>query len=201
MTLIELLVAMGIFVTVIAVFMSAIVVMTKNTTRAAAVSDATLSARKVLDRFDKQVRYSTAINRPGPGLTTGTFYVEYMMPSQMAGATPVCVQWRYSSTLHTMDRRTWTDSPTPVPSAWGTVATGVRNDLATNPPFAFKRAGAPTVHQELTVTLDIGQGALPGAKVGSAYLARNTSVDTVTNLPNALGQSATTVCQTGVGRP
>jgi type II secretory pathway pseudopilin PulG len=203
MSLVELLVAMGIFVVVIAVFMSGVVSMTRVTARAQGVSDATTSARKVLDRFDKQARYSTAVNSPGFGDSgvTGPYYVEYVAPAQDAGATPFCAQWRYDPTGHTMSIRTWTDSATPSPSAWNIIATNVRN-AATNPPFVFSFASPSLQRQQLTVTLDIGPAARAGAQVSTTYVARNTSVNTQSNLDaNADLVSDSPVCRSGVGRP
>lgn len=195
MTLVELLVAMGIFVTVIAVFMGGIVMMTKTTARSAAVSDATSIARNVLNRFDKQVRYSTSINRPGVG-SDGSVYVEYLIPSQTDGGTPVCVQWRFNPALHKIDMRSWTNttSTTPVPSDWVNLATNVRN-AATDPPFVFTPASTTQLHQQLVVSLDIGTGTAPGAKVASTYVARNSSTNSVSN------DGTKSVCQNGVGRP
>ena len=206
MTLVELLVAMGIFLVVIAVFMSGIVIMTKSTATASAVSDATSTARKVMDRFDKQVRYATAINAPGTGTTSGATYVEYMMPSQTAGATPVCVQWRYDGAAQTLALRTWPNSSSPSPSAWGQVASDVRNDAFGEPIFTFEPAnemdGNYLVHQQLTVTVDIGTGTAAGAKMSATYAARNSSMTgSPSNTLTADGQSSTPVCLAGVGRP
>ena len=203
MSLIELLVAMGIFTFVIAIFMSGVVAMTRNTSQAQAVSDATTAARKALDQFDRQVRDSTAINRPGAGVT-GAYYVEYLVPSLAAVGTPVCHQWRYDPIARTLDTRSWADSATPTPSGWSTVATDVRNDLSTpDPPFVFTMAGTPSVRQQLTVTLDIGPAQRAGAQVSATYAARNTSAATTTqnDISPVDGQSDTPVCQAGVGRP
>lgn len=199
MSLIELLVAMGIFVVIIAVFMSGVVSMTKDTARALGVSDATTSARKVLDRFDKQVRYSTAVNSPGFG-ASGSYYVEYLGPAQVAGATAVCAQWRYDPTLRTIAIRTWTDSATPVLSAWSVLATNVRNTAA-SPAFVLTFAGVGRLRQQLTVTLDIGPGSRAGAQVATTYVARNSSVDSQSN-SDVDGDlvSDSPVCLAGVGR-
>jgi type II secretory pathway pseudopilin PulG len=201
MSLVELLVAMGIFVVVIAVFMSGVVSMTRTTARAQSVSDATTSARKVLDLFDKQARYSTAVNSPGFG-ASGAYYVEYLAPAQDAEAKPFCAQWRYDPTGHTMSNRIWTEPATP-PSAWSLMATNVRN-AATNPPFVFTFAkDLPGLQrQQLTVTLDIGSATQAGAQVSTTYLARNTSVNTQSNVDaNVDHVSDSPVCLSGVGRP
>ena len=68
MSLVELIVAMGIFSIVIAIFMAGIVTMTRNTVRVQVTSDASESVRRVFQRLDKQVRYADAINLPGSGV-------------------------------------------------------------------------------------------------------------------------------------
>lgn len=203
MSLVELLVAMVIFCVVTVVFLSGVVAMSKTTARAQGVSDSTTSARRALDRFDKQVRYANAVNSPGFGAagSTGPFYVEYLAPARAAPGAPFCAQWRYDPTARTIALRTWTDSATPSPSAWSVVATNVRN-AATNPPFVLTFAGAGLLSQQLTVTLDIGPASRPGAQVSTTYVARNTSADTQSNL-DANGDlvSDSPVCRAGVGRP
>ena len=202
MTLIELLVAMGIFVVLIAVFMSGVVSMTRTTARAQGVSDATTSARKVLDLFDKQVRYSSALNREGFGDSGEYYYVEYLAPAQETGFR-YCAQWRYDPTAHTLAIRTWTDSLIPSPSAWNIIAMNVRN-AASKPPFKVTFASPTPVNagdppalprEQLTVTLDIGLGTQAGAQVSTTYVARNTSVNTSVNTMNI------PQCRSGVGRP
>ena len=202
-SLVELLVAMSIFVVVIGVFMSGVVSMTRVTARAQGVSDSETAARRVMDRFDKQVRYSTAVNSAGFGAagTTGPLYVEYLVPAQASDGSPYCAQWRYDPTARTVALRTWTDSVTPSPSAWSILATNVRN-IATNPPFVLTFASLSLVSQELTVTLDIGPAARAGVLVSTTYVARNTSVNTTSNTDaNGDLASDSPVCRTGVGRP
>lgn len=201
MSLVELIVAMSIFLVVIAVFMGSVVAMTRTTARAGAVSTATSDVRKVLDRFDKQVRYSTAINRPGSGGTTTKFYVEYLMPNPAAGGTPVCVQWRYDSVAHTIARRSWLSTGAPS-ATWSAIAVHVRNAMPSNPPFVFTAADGYTVHQGLTVALDVGVGSRPGANARTTYGARNTSGTTQTNqdAPPSDGQSDNPVCLPVGGR-
>ncbi|NMM16799.1 MAG: type II secretion system protein [Cellulomonas sp.] len=200
MTLVELLVAMGIFVVVLAVFMAGVVSMTRTTARSQAVSDATSASRKVLDRFDKQVRYSTGINMPSSGLS-GAYYVDFSMPAQIAGAAPVCIQWRFDPTAGTIALRSWTDSTPPTPTAWSTVAINVRNPMPTKPPFRMIASNAATSQQSLVVYLDIGTVSSPGVVVSTTYVARNTTDKTMTNQDlNLDGLSDTPVCA-GVPRP
>lgn len=207
MTLVELLVAMGIFLVVTSVFLSGVVSMTRTTARAEGVSDATSVARKVLNRFDKQVRYSSAINRPGTG-ALGSYYVELLVPSKTAGAAPVCVQWRYDPPAHTLALRSWTDAPVPLPSAWSVWANDVRNELSpaapavAEPPFVFTAANSGSLRQKLTITLDIGVRSHPGVVTSTTYVALNTTSDTRTNLDiDGNKQSDSPVCLAGVGRP
>jgi hypothetical protein len=183
------------------VFMSGVVSMTKSTARAQGVSDSTSAARKVLDLFDKQVRYSTSVNSPGFGASGAYYYVEYLGPAQAAGDTPVCAQWRYDPTARTVALRTWTNL-TLSPSTWSILATNVRNNVAGSPPFVLTFASTSLVSQELTVTLDIGPGSRAGAQVSTTYVARNTSVSSQSNLDaNADQVSDNPVCQLAVPRP
>src|SRR5690554_5723000 len=78
MTLTELIVAMGIFMAVLAVFGAAIVTMSQTTVRAQATSDSTSQVRTVFQRMDKEVRYASEINMPGAA--GGDLYVEYLVP-------------------------------------------------------------------------------------------------------------------------
>ncbi|WP_156043795.1 prepilin-type N-terminal cleavage/methylation domain-containing protein [Cellulomonas sp. URHE0023] len=208
MTLVELLVSMGILTVIIGMFMGGVVVMTKDTSRAQGVSNAGDAARKVFQRMDKEIRYSSSINRPGVGTTAGTYYVEYLISAVGAGQKPLCTQWRYTSSTRTLDVRTWRVQATPVVSGWNTMAVNVRNNLSvsTQLPFVFTPAGSTYQRQQLRVFLDMGVGsgttAKAGAQLDSYFFARNTSAASQSN-PESVsvpGQSANPVC-TGPGRP
>ena len=201
MTLVELIVSMGIFVIVIAVFMSGLVVMTHNTARAQSVADSGDGVRMAFQRFDKEVRYAAAINQPGFG-TDGAYYVEYLTTAVAAGTPPKCTQWRVVSATRVLQRRTWNNTNPANPSAWLTVADNVRNDLsdAGQLPFQFTPAGVVRLSQSLRVFLDVGNGppgpdALKGAQLDAEFVARNTDGTTPTN-----SASNTKVCLTGMGR-
>ncbi len=208
MTLIELIVAMAILVTVLIVFMAAVVVMTKDTARVQAVSDSGDAVRKVFQTMDRQVRYADAINSPGFG-SGGAYYVEYRVIAPTPGDAATCYQWRYQPASLVLQSRQWKDDGDPDPSAWTTVAAHVRNGTTSTStrPFKFTRATGRYVKQQLTVVLDVGPGAVgdkrAGAGLEATFVARNTNNrSTVTNLDtNADGISDTFVCQSGVGRP
>ncbi len=203
MTLVELIVAMGIFTVVIAVFMSGVVVMTKDTARAQSVADAGDEVRRVFQRLDKEVRYASAINMPGTG-TSGAYYVEYLMTAVEAGTQPTCIQWRYVPSSGTVQRRSWANVTAGVaPSAWSTLASRVRNKLPAERPFVFTKAGSVNTNQQLRVFLDVGPGTNKGAQLDSQFVARNTDTSTTTNADvDNNGASDSPVCQQpGTGRP
>lgn len=201
MTLVELIVAMGIFVIVIAVFMSGIVVMTQNTARAQAVADSGDGVRLAFQRLDKEVRYAAAINRPGFG-TDGAYYVEYLTTAVPAGKPPICTQWRVVPSTRELQRRTWNNTSPAKATSWTTVTDGVRNNLAdsTQLPFQFTAASSTRLSQSLRVYLDVGNGApgataSKGAQLDAVFFARNTDSTTPTN-----SASGTKVCLTEMGR-
>ena len=63
-TLVELVVAMGLFAVLLAVLMSAIIGMIGNLRKTQGIADASGQARVAFDRLDRQLRYATAVNRP-----------------------------------------------------------------------------------------------------------------------------------------
>lgn len=199
MTLTELLISMGIFTTVIALFMGAVVFMTHNTARASAVSDSGDEVRRAFQRLDREVRYASAINWPGTG-SGGTWYVEYLMSDVEAGEAEQCVQWRVTRDTHELQRRDW-DRDTSAVSAWVTVASDVRNDpvLGDPEPFILRPANPQYDNQRLEIDLRIRPNESTdsaGAGLEAIFVARNTGAVTTTNSP-----SNPPVCLQGVGRP
>lgn len=201
MTLVELIVAMGIFVIVIAVFMSGIVVMTKDTARAQAVADSGDGVRAAFLRLDKDVRYAAAINAPDFG-ADGAYYVEYLTTAVKAGMPPICTQWRVVPGTKVLQRRTWNNTSPAKATSWLTVTDNVRNNLSDPKqlPFVFTRASTVRLSQSLRVFLDVGNGApgvtaLKGAQLDAEFVARNTDSTTPTN-----SASGTKVCLTEIGR-
>lgn len=202
LSLVELLVAMGIFTVVISVFTAALVTMTQGTAHTQSVADAGDAARKAFQRMDKQVRYAAAINRPGAG-TSGARYVEFRTAAVPAGTSPFCTQWKLDPVAQTLEVRTWADVPGATQSGWNTIVTEVRNDLAAGEePFAFAQADADVLHQTLHVVLRVGRGSTAGADVSTTFVARNSSADVLSNLDtDGDGQSDTPVCTSASGRP
>ncbi len=194
-TLVELIVAMSLFTTVLAVIVGVVVQLTADVRKNENLSAAADGARKAFARLDLQVRYASAINRPG---TTGNdWYVEFQAID--ATNTLVCRQWRLVNSTHQLQQRSWDASVTPAtPPTWQTVATSVVNDPATQPPFAFSAASASVPTQQLTVDLVVTQGRSSSATVNlsTTFAARNTDTTTSTN-----PTGSALICQNGVGRP
>lgn len=183
MTLVELIVAMGIFTVVIAVFMAGLVVMTRNTARAQVTADAADSVRRVFQRLDKEVRYADAINAPGAGVS-GARYVEFRTPATVsASGVVMCTQWRWVPSTSTIESRVWPDSSATLPG-WSTVATHVVNDPAVvGYPFQMIPASTAAKHprQTLQFSLLLESNASTGqVSTQSLLVARNSSPDSPT---------------------
>lgn len=202
-TIVELLVSMAIFVVVLVVFLAAVVTMSQATAKTQATGDSASQLRTVFQRLDKEVRYASAINPPG--ITSGNYYVEYLVPATVGTGDALCVQWRYMATDGELQRRTWTPGAAASVTGWQTMVTDLRNDL-TEPaqrPFTFHRAGVVGskvfLRQGITIHLDAGIGEAGdqgGSQLHTFMVARNSSV-------NSVGNTGTDrVCLTGaVQRP
>lgn len=199
-TVLELLVAMSIFTTILAVIGSAILVMISDVRKSDNLSAANSSIRMVFSRLDKQVRYATAINRPV--LVNGTdWYVEFATVDGHNAA--ICYQWRLLGATDALQERSWYGVPGTAPS-FVTVATSVTNNPGTQPPFVFTPATLSVPVQQLTVNVIVARGPKSTATVNmtATFVARNTDTSTATNTDaNGDGVSDSQVCQQGVGRP
>lgn len=192
-TIVELLVAMGIFSVVIAVFMGAVVTMSNSTVRSQVVSDTASQLRTVFQRLDKEVRYASDINTPGT--VNGRIYVEYLVPASTATGAPLCVQWRYVTATRELQRRTASPGVPSSATGWATMVTDLRNDLSVpgQQPFVVTRAGnhgsIVYLRQTLDVYLDAGLGAAgsgEGGQLDVRLVARNSSTASNTNNGSAV---------------
>lgn len=192
MTLVETLVAMGIFTVVLAVFMAAVVSMTSSTSRVNATADAGDGVRAVFLRLDRQVRYADAINQPVSS-ARGSWYVEFRTSQRAGGAPTTCTQWRYDPTARVMQFRTWPDGQVPA-DAFQTVTTRVLPVDASGSPFSVATADADHLNQKLTVSVTSGSGS--GTSAGRAsmttsFVARNSSVQSPSNTGTPVCPQAT----------
>ncbi|MBO1750453.1 prepilin-type N-terminal cleavage/methylation domain-containing protein [Actinotalea sp. BY-33] len=195
MTLIELLVSMGIFTVVLAVFFGGLITMTRSTSRAQDITAAGDSVRRAFQTMDRQIRYASAVNLPGVG-ASGAHYVEFRTEAQPNGLAPLCTQWRVDPTNRVLQQRTWRETPSATRSSWSTVATEIRNDLTTHPPFTLYPVGGGRSRQQLAVSLDAGLGeggddAQPGADISTVFVARNSGA----------ASTETSVCTNLLERP
>jgi prepilin-type N-terminal cleavage/methylation domain-containing protein len=190
LTIVELLVAMGIFGVLLAIFSSAMMSLSKATVRTLQRSTQTSESRTIFDLFDKQVRSASAVNSAGLGTSGLNWYVEYK--NEIAVPT-TCTQWVLRTDTDTLAFRTYTDGAV-AGSTWRTVAKDVVN-TTTQPPFALTVSSAAIPMQRLSLNLRFQKGKGPLSLSNSVFTARNTSTATDSN-------SATTqVCQFSGWRP
>jgi len=200
-SLIELVVAMGIFTIFIAVLLTAIVSLTKGATQSRATAESASGVLNVFQNIDRQVRYADAINYSGQSATTGYRYIEFRIPAASApkGYT-TCMQWRYRPADNRIESREWEDVTGSLASTWTTKVTSVVEDPAAPFPFTLV-PGAGVIKQKLSLTLTAGDPSRSAtSKISTVYVARN-SADSPTSLADANGQSATPVCQRTAVRP
>jgi len=195
-SLIELIVAMSIFTIFTAVFLAAVVGLTRGTTQARVTAEATSGVLLVFQNIDRQVRYADAINFPGQSPATGYRYIEFRTPAaSMPTNVTTCNQWRYLPDLNRIESRFWVDAPGAVPSAWSTKLTTAVSAPGVTYPFEMIPA-VGTAKQQLKLTLTAGSSTVGATSmISTTYVARN-SKNSLTNAVGAGGQSATPVCRT-----
>jgi prepilin-type N-terminal cleavage/methylation domain-containing protein len=190
-TLVELLVAMGIFSVLLAVFAASMTSFSRSTVRTFRTSDQSSQSRTVFDLFDKQVRSASAITQPGLGTSGLNWYVEYLNDAVVPSK---CTQWVLRTDTHTVAVRSWTSGATASSAAtvWRPLATDVVNTTA-QVPFGFLASTTNVPRQRLTVSLRFRQGSGPLTLSTSTFVARNTSTSTGTN------SAGSTICNTFTG--
>ena len=201
----ELVVSMAIFAIIITVFLGGMMSMTSSTVRAQDVANAGDSVRLAFQMLDKQIRYAESINSPGVG-GSGAHYVEFLTSSQRDGELPLCTQWRYDPTDRSLGYRTWRDVPTGTVSEWREIADDMRNDLSgatPDTPFVLLSATSTQLRQELVVSFNAGRTATsePGADIGTVFVARNSSEQSISNDDDGDGVSDVFVCSSHLERP
>lgn len=187
--LIEIVMAMTLFVTVMAVITSATMAMVDNMRQVDGVSLATDQNRLVFNRLDKQVRYALAISDPGYVIAQDAWYVELTFddPKKDTSAGPtfkqqVCAQWRLAGGK--LQTRDWRLNPAGllagVASDWTTIGTGFTNGVS-EPAFVSPPVSSTIhQHQQLTVDLRVKRSSRPlgQAHLRSTFFARNTTPGT-----------------------
>ncbi|WP_432533516.1 PulJ/GspJ family protein [Kineococcus arenarius] len=201
-TLVELLVAMGIFSLVLGVFMSGVLVMYRDTNRSQAVASTSDALRKTFMTMDRQVRYAEGVNYPG--LVNGNYYVEFRAPSD-GGKPATCYQWRYSVSGGTIAYRTWAATGS-AGNVWTQTANGLLTGLTTSP-FTMHKAEVTTEVDKVSYSRQRLQVRLSGARDGGAeetsttFVATNSGVDAPGNKSvDVAGVSDNPVCSPSTTR-
>jgi hypothetical protein len=190
-TLLEVLFAMSAFAVVLAVFVSAVRIMTASMTRVSSVIAATTQSRAAADVLGRQLGYASAANLPVYSTATASWYFEFQSDAVKAGDDTRCTQWRYQTASDLLQYRTWS-TVTLTPTSWTTVAGTVVNDPVTQPPFTLlpSDAGFSVMRVAVNLQLSTAVGALVQSQ--GQYVMRNSLEAPV--------PTTSTVC-TQLGRP
>jgi len=187
-TLVEMIVAMGIFGILLAIFATAVQTFSASTVRTLRSSDQATQSRVAFDLFDKQVRAASAISKPGLGLTGLNWYVEYQDDVDVPST---CTQWVLRTATGVLETRKWVVGATTAP-AWRTVGTNITNTTATSQaPFALVVSTTVVPLQQLSVTIRYQQVGGPLTVNNSIFAARNSSTSTSTNGTGLICNSST----------
>ncbi len=178
MTLIELLVGMGVMVTFMAIFTTAVVSMFSSSNKIQALENGATQLNTAFDRLDRQVRYATVIDQPiGPSTSPSVAFRTVDGPTSTT-CTQLEIRTDSSGTAQQLVERTWpltvngNGSSTPGdPSPWHQLAAGITL-VDQNPPFTVPTTSSSDVKvQQLQVRL---------AAVGGGGRSRTSSFTDVT---------------------
>jgi type II secretory pathway pseudopilin PulG len=191
-TLIELTIAMSVFMVVLVLFAAAIGQFTSATTRTVQLADQGNEARTVYNLFDRSVRIAAAVNRPQK--VGNNWYVEWLT----SVTTPnLCTQWVLRTDTHTLALRTWVpvSTGTTTPTDWRTVSLDAVNTTA-QAPFVFTPATMTSPVQRLGISLYYRRSSAIAATLSTSdFVALNSGISTVTNPDvNSDGVSDKEVC-------
>lgn len=197
LTLVELIVAFGLFSFLVAILVTAIVGFTSTTTEAQLDAETSSQVGAAMKRVERSVRYAESINYAG--VTSGAAYVEWRTSAASAptGVT-TCTQLRYTSSDGKLAMRTWDAAALPSPGTWTVILSGLYGSATATYPFITIAAGAGSNYQGLTVSVQTGEDTDSGTTTASTVYAKNSSVDSPSNEATPGNQSKTPVCN-GVG--
>lgn len=206
-SLLEMVVAMGIFSILIIVVIAAIVGFAGSIKSAKTTIEGAGTNTTIMETMDIQARYADAINRPGPG-GSGARYIEFEVPkSSTTTGDPGCYQWRYDPSTGVVSQRSWGVSSTNTAvnvSGWASKGEHIVDQGGNAYPFAMLPANDAVgiLRQRIQVTLITGVNGGRTTQSVVAFAARNSTSVSVTNGDaNGDGQSDTTVCMQAGGRP
>jgi prepilin-type N-terminal cleavage/methylation domain-containing protein len=175
-TLIELLVAMGIFTIVLSVIMGGVMVMTVDLRKTSNQTDASDQVRRAVLRMDKQVRYADSIAPPKK--SGSDWYVAF---ETTASGQDNCQAYRLRGATDQLQYRK-VDNDAGTDTGWQTVATNVVNDpaISAQQPFTLTVAnGSTIIKQQLDVHLFASKGSSSTgtAETDVVFVARNSDVN------------------------
>lgn len=196
-TLVELLVAMGVFSIFLAMFIAGVTSVSRASTQARIDAQTSSSIGIAMQRIERSVRYADAINYPGA--SGGASFVEWRTDSTSAGSgVTTCTQLRYSEADGTLAMRSWEAASAPSTGTWNVLVKDVRGEATDVYPFStVPAASGVSNYQGLTVHTIAGLSDAAGTEASSTIYARNSSVDSTSNSAGANGQSITPVCAGG----
>jgi type II secretory pathway pseudopilin PulG len=184
-SLIELVVAMGIFTLFIAVFMTSMVNLARGTTRAQVTAEASTGVLTVFQEFDRRVRYADTVNAAGAG-SSGARYIEFRSLRPVTGSAdvPMCTQWRFVPSTGRVETREWREaSPSTTTTAWTSKLSEVIDQGGAEYPFRMIPASVSgSSRQQLGLRLRAGNQALGAeATIDTTFVARNSSQASISN--------------------
>ncbi len=193
-TLIELTVAMTVFSIFLALFIGAVVAVSRASTEARIDAQTSSAAGIALQRLERSARYADAINQPG--VVGGTAYVEWRTDAVSASTgVTTCTQLRYRADDGMIALRSWPASQSPSTGKWNVVMRDVIGTATTTYPFATMVASAGVSnYQGLTVHIRAGLDDRAGSEATTTVYAKNSSVESPSNAVAASGQSTTPIC-------
>jgi len=169
-SMVELAVSMTIVGVLVAAYLSMTVVMSRTTSRAMQVAQASTQLRAAVDGLGRQIPSATAVNTPTQ--VGNDLYLELYTDDVVSGAAPLCTQWVFRSATDVLQVRSWTTTLV-APTAWRTVVANVGNDLVTRPPFTVTPADSVHTRPVVTVDLVVAPPGQPTSNARSAYTLRN----------------------------
>jgi prepilin-type N-terminal cleavage/methylation domain-containing protein len=182
-TLIELLVAMGIFTVVLTIIMGGVVVMVNDLRKTSNQTDASDQVRAAILRMNKTVPYADAIS--APVLSGSDWYVSF---STTASGQDNCQAYRLLGATDVLQHRK-VDNKTGSDTGWDTIATNIMNDPTTQQPFKRTVANGSTINaQQLEVDLFASKGtrSTGTAETDVTFVARNSGVNSASAVCSSL---------------
>jgi prepilin-type N-terminal cleavage/methylation domain-containing protein len=194
-TLVETLVAMGVFAVLLTIVMSSVVSVMHGAVRSQNTADTASDVGRVFTTLDRQVRYADAVNSAG---TTGTspaatHWVEFRT-RPLTGAVKQCTQWQYVQATGELRTRQWPEGAAASTVAWRTILVTTAG-ASQGQPFTMRRTDSDNIMQRLEISLRSSRPAEGSAQLRSTFVARNSTASSAGNADaNGDGVSDSPVC-------